>query len=273
MFSQKRRQSTVKNARRRAALFYFVCFVTTVQAHDFWIEPESFRPAAGQKVPVHLYVGMDFKGEPVPYIPERFERYIFVGPQGEKPVPGVLGDDPAGAVTPTAPGLYIVGLHTRPADVTFDTPEEFEKYLLKEGLERHLALHNRRSKFFKTVHETYFRCAKSLLVAGKLGENDADKVLGFPLEIIAETNPYLRQRLGVRLLYHGQPLEGAHVVASNKADPLTKLKRRTDKEGRAEFDLPRHGIWLVTSVHMIPAPLLSGYDWKSLWASLTFERP
>jgi uncharacterized GH25 family protein len=63
------------------------------------------------------------------------------------------------------------------------------------------------------------------------------------------------------------------VVAFNKADPLAKLKMRTDKDGRAEFELPRRGVWLVTSVHMIPAPLLSGYDWKSLWASLTFESP
>jgi hypothetical protein len=26
-------------------------------------------------------------------------------------------------------------------------------------------------------------------------------------------------------------------------------------------------------VHMIPASFFSGYDWESLWASLTFERP
>ncbi len=273
MFSPKRRQSTVKKARRLAALFYFVFFVPTVQAHDFWIEPESFRPAAGQKVPVHLYVGMDFKGDSAPFIPERFERYIFVGSEGEKPVPGVPGDDPAGAVTPTAPGFYVIGLHTKPAEVTFETAEEFEKYLIKEGLERHLALHNKRKKIFKTVHESYFRCAKSLLVSGQQSENAVDKVLGFPLELIAETNPYRHQPLRLRLLYQGQPLEGALLIAFNKAAPLTKLKARTDKEGHVEFDLPRRGIWLVTSVHMIPAPLFSGYDWKSLWASLTFERP
>ena len=273
MLPQKPRQSTVKNLLRLAALFYFVFFLRVIQAHDFWIEPESFRPATGQKVPVHLYVGMDFKGDSAPFIPERFERYIFVGPEGEKPVPGVVGDDPAGVITPTTPGLYIIGLHTKPAEVTFDTAEEFEKYLIKEGLERNLALHNQRKKLFKTVHETYFRCAKSLLVTGKPGENVGDKVLGFPLELVAETNPYRSQRLRLRLLYQGNPLEGALLIAFNKAEPLTKLRARTDKAGRVEFDLPQRGIWLVTSVHMIPAPLLSGFDWKSLWASLTFERP
>jgi uncharacterized GH25 family protein len=216
---------------------------------------------------------MDFKGDSALFIPERFERYIFVGPEGEKPVPGVLGDDPAGVVTPAAPGLYIIGLHTKPAEVTFDTAEEFEKYLVKEGLERNLALHNKRKKILKTVHETYFRCAKSLLTAGKLSENAVDKALGFPLELIAETNPYHVPKLRLRLLYLNKPLEGALVVAFSKTEPLAKLKARTDKDGRVELDLPRRGTWLVTSVHMIPAPLLSGYDWKSLWASLTFERP
>jgi uncharacterized GH25 family protein len=273
MCSQKCRQSTVNVALRRAALIYLACFVSAVQAHDFWIEPESFRPAVHQKVPVRLYVGVDFQGDSAPFIPERFERYIFVGPEGEKSVSGVPGDDPAGAVTPPAPGRYIIGLHTRPAEVSFDTAEEFEKYLVKEGLERQLALHNRRKKLFKTVHETYFRCAKSLLVSGKPDETVGDKALGFPLELVAETDPYRSQRLRLRLLYQGQPLEGALLIAFNKTEPLAKLKARTDKAGRAEFDLPQRGIWLVTSVHMIPAPLLSGYDWKSLWASLTFERP
>ncbi len=239
-------------------------------AHDFWIEPQAFRPQPGATVALRLFVGQDFKGDSVPYFPQKFERYIVAGPSGTRSIPGVLGDEPAGTVTPTAPGLYIIGLHTKPESVSFDTPEEFERYLLKEGLERNLALHQRRQKSGKRIEETYFRCAKSLIVAGPLPDAAADQALGFPLELIAETNPYRTPKLRLRLLYRHKPLAGALVVAFNKAEPLAKLKARTDGNGRVEFDLPRRGTWLVTSVHMIPAPLLSGYDWKSLWASLTF---
>jgi hypothetical protein len=210
----------------------------------------------------------------VPYFPQKFERYVVAGPAGTQPIPGVLGDEPAGAVTPAAPGLYVIGLHTKPDSVSFDSAEEFERYLLKEGLERNLALHQRRMKVGRRIEETYFRCAKSLIAAGPLPpEAAADQVLGFPLELIAETNPYRTSRLRLRLLYQGKPLEEALIVTFNKAEPLAKFKARTDKNGLVEFDLPRRGVWLVTSVHMIPAPLLSGYDWKSLWASLTLERP
>lgn len=270
----KRRQFTVKQL--SAAMFCvwrwsFVFWIGTAQAHDFWIEAEPFRPATGAKVAVHHYVGMDFKGDSVPFIPEQFQRYVYLGPTDEKPVAGIAGDE-TGTVTPSAPGLYVIGLHTKPSEVTFDTAEEFEKYLLKEGLERNLALHNRRKQLHKPIHETYFRCAKSLIAAGNSSAG-ADKILGFPLELIAETNPYQTATLRLRLLYQGKPLSGALVVAFTKAEPLTKLKARTDAYGKVEFKLPQRGVWLVTSVHMIPAPLLSGYDWKSIWASLSFERP
>jgi hypothetical protein len=221
---------------------------------------------------LRLFVGQDFKGDSVPYFPQKFERYIVAGPAGTQPIPGVLGDEPAGTVTPAAPGLYVIGLHTKPDSVSFDTPEEFEQYLLKEGLERNLTLHQQRRKPGKKIEETYFRCAKSLIAAGTISD-DADRILGLPLELIAETNPYLTRTLRLRLLYQGKPLSGALVVAFNKAEPLAKLKARTDDNGRVEFTLPRSRTWLVTSVHMIPASFFSGYDWESLWASLTFERP
>jgi len=273
MLSQKPRQFTVKNALRRAALFYFACFVPAIQAHDFWIEPESFRPAVGQKVPVHLYVGMDFKGDPAPYIPEWFERYVYVNAQGEKPVPGLPGDDPAGTVPITAAGLTVIGYRSTKFSVSFDTAAEFEKYLIKEGLERNLTLLNKGKPSPGKITENYSRCAKALVMNGT-ATTAADRVLGFRIELVAEKSPYAGTGpVPFRLLYENRPLAGALVVAFNKAAPLDKLKARTDPEGRVIFDIKRRGTWLVTAVHMIPAPRGSEAQWESIWASLSFERP
>lgn len=245
-------------------------------AHDFWIEPEPFRTQPGTRVGLRLYVGQNFTGESIPYLPDRFERYVSVGPGGEQPVAGLLGDEPAGTLAPAVPGLYVIALRTRPDEVSFDTLDEFEHYLRMEGLERNLALSAQRHTPGKPVRETYFRCAKSLLAVGHPGPDAADRALGLPLELIAETNPYRLApgaTLKLRLLYRGRPLAGALVVLSNKARPLTKLKARTGPDGRVAFSLQQSGVWLATSVHMIPAPFLSTYDWSSLWASLTFELP
>jgi len=272
MFSPKRRQSTAKNTLRRAALIYLALFIPAVQAHDFWIEPESFRPAVGQKVPVHLYVGMDFKGDPTPYIPEWFERYVYVNAQEEKPVPGLPGDDPAGMVPITAAGLTVIGYRSAKFSVSFDTVEEFEKYLAKEGLERNLVLLKSKPSKGK-ITENYSRCAKALVMNGTAA-TPADRVLGLRIELVAEKNPYIdKGSIPFRLLYENRPLAGALVVAFNKDAPLDKLKARTGPDGRVALDIKRRGTWLVTAVHMIPAPRGSEAQWESIWASLSFERP
>jgi len=276
MFFRKHRQSTGKNTVLRiwfALSLSFVCFLHPALAHDFWIEPESFRPAVGQKVLVHLYVGMDFKGDSAPYIPEWFERYVYVNARGEKPVTGLPGDDPAGTVPITSAGLTVIGYRSTKFTVSFDTAEEFENYLIKEGLERNLALLNKSQSSKGKITENYSRSAKALLMNGAAA-TPADRALGFRIELIAEKSPYAGGGpIPFRLLYENRPLAGALVVAFNKTSPLDKLKARTDQEGRVTFDIKRRGTWLVTAVHMIPAPSGSGAQWESIWASLSFERP
>ena len=39
---------------------------STALAHDFWIEPQSFRPAVQERVPIVLRVGEDFTGTSQP---------------------------------------------------------------------------------------------------------------------------------------------------------------------------------------------------------------
>ncbi|MBI3574905.1 MAG: DUF4198 domain-containing protein [Gammaproteobacteria bacterium] len=240
-------------------------------AHDFWIEPASFRPAVGSKVPLRLFVGMDFAGATTVYLPDTFERYIAVGPDGEKNILGILGDDPAGHLAVTRPGPYIVAYRSTLFTVTFDTLTEFKQYLEKEGLERIKTLRTFGPPKGKVIREDYSRSAKALVMVGKPGTS-ADRVLGLRLELVAEKNPYLAAQVPLRLIYEGKPLEGALVVAFNKTEPLKKLKARTDKDGRVQFDFNRPGVWLVTAVHMLPAPPKTNADWESVWASLTFER-
>lgn len=245
----------------------------TAQAHPFWIEPETFRPAAGAKVPLHLLVGVDFKGEPVLYAPEQFERYLYAGPDGEHNVTGTLGDDPAGNLVVNNAGFYTIGYHSKKFDITFENFEKFEEYLKLEGLERNLAIAERRFKIRKGILELYTRCAKSLVKVGD-ATGPIDRKLGFPIELIAETDPYGRdKKIRVRLLYRGKPLEGALVIAFSRKDPMTTQRIRTDKDGRATIELNYPGVWLLNAVHMIPTGILSQADWESYWASLTFKRP
>jgi hypothetical protein len=242
-------------------------------SHEFWIEPERFRPALGAKVPIRLFVGQYFKGNSLPFLTDNFERFYYADARGTNNLRGVLGDDPAAALIVRVPGRLWIVLRSTYFDLVYDKPGEFEAFLAKEGID-HLIPRGQRHQL--PVKETYSRSAKSLLVAGKPPSRSApDRAFGLPLELIAESDPHAGKspEFRVRLLYRGAALPGALVTAFNKAMPDKRLEARTDASGRARVALDREGIWLLNAVHLFPAPKKSGALWETMWASLTFEIP
>lgn len=261
--------------RMRAAVLLLLAAATPVRAHDFWIEPGSFRPAAGATVPVNLRVGMDFNGTSQPLIPNWFTDYSVTGPDGQQPVAGMIGDDPAGHFTAVAGGSQVIGYRSTRAFVEIDPPR-FNQYLDDEGLEWVRTAREQRGEADTNAREYYSRCAKSLVrVAGETDGRGYDVKLGYTLELIPGADPYGMApgaALPVRLLYQDRPLPGALVIAFTAEQPDTKQRIRTDDEGRATVQLDRAGTWLIKAVHIIEVPQPDPMaDWESFWASLTFR--
>ncbi len=252
---------------------------TPAVAHDFWIEPMNLSPAPSAQLGVRLRVGENFVGDPVPRDPARIERFAILGPNGEKPVPGVRGGEPAGYATVGPAGIYQIVYDTNRASVSLE-PQKFEAYLRLEGLERIIDLRKKKNESDKPSREVYSRCVKALLAVGGTSGTGFDKPVGMELELIAEKNPFelpAAAELPVRLLYKGQPLAGALVIALPHSKPEAgALKARTDTQGRVRFKLPAGPaggeIWLIKAVHMIEAPKdAKDADWESFWASLVFR--
>ena len=244
----------------------------TLLAHDLWIEPTTFSPAPGEIVGVKLRVGEDLLGDPVPRDTALINQFIVEDAEGRKPVVGRDGGDPAGFVRAAAPGMLIVGYRSNPARVELSA-QKFTQYLKEEGLD---AVAAQRARLGQTgaVREMFSRCAKSLMLSGPANRTHGDRSLGFTLELVAERNPFTMaagQELPVRLTYEGRALAGALIVAINRADPSEKVSARSDGDGRVRLRLPRAGLWLIKTVHMVEAPAGSNADWVSYWASLTFE--
>ncbi len=257
------------------SLAIWIALSPTVLAHDFWIEPSAFRPAAGELVQLALRVGVGFKGEPVARSPAKIDRFVVVSPSGETPVLGPDGGDPAGLVRLPSPGLFVVAYRSKKSSIALD-PATFELYLAEEGLERISTERREKGESDRIGREIYSRCAKSLLLVEGAAAAGFDRPVGLTLEIVPEKSPYglgAGRELPIRLLFHESPLEGALVVALNREAPEKQVSARTDAEGRVTLRLAREGLWLVKVVHMVRAPSDSGADWESLWASLTFEVP
>ena len=253
----------------RAALGIALC-AASAQAHDLWIEPTTFLPEPGQVVGVRLRVGQRLYGEPLPLLPSLVKQFVVDDGSTRKPVSGRRGADPAGAMRAAAPGLHVIGYHSHPSSVEL-AADKFNAYLIEEGLDAIIALRERRHETGAPARDLFARCAKSLVLAGAPNQAHGDRRLGFPLELVAERNPYAMgadQDFPVHLTYDDRPLARALVVAISGLNPQDSQSQRSDAEGRVRFRLRAGGMWLIKAVHMVPAP--GGADWVSLWASLTF---
>jgi uncharacterized GH25 family protein len=262
-----------KAAARRAALAAAVVLAAAdVQAHDFWIEPSTFRPLPGAVVAVGLRVGQNFVGDPVPRFSGSIEQFFVRQGGSEQPISGSENIDPAGWFRADGQSTAVIAYQSG-GSFTELPADQFEDYLRLEGLERIIDLRAQRREREKPGRERFYRYAKALL-AGKAPPGAATQPLGFVYEIVPDSDP--TARLDVfrgRVLHEGKPLPGALVVAMLRNDPSVRLTARSDSRGAFSFTLPRAGVWLIKSVHMVRAWFFSDVDWNSFWASLTFEAP
>src|SRR4051794_14747665 len=86
-------------------------------AHDMWIEPTTYFPAAGQIVGAKLRVGQDLLGDPLPRDPALVKEFVFEDSAGRKPLIGHDGSDPAGYLRVAAPGLVVIGYNSNASAV------------------------------------------------------------------------------------------------------------------------------------------------------------
>jgi uncharacterized GH25 family protein len=262
---------------RIAVTLVAIALPASIGAHDFWILPTSFQPAAGTAVGLRLLVGEHFVGERVPRSGAQIERFFAVGPAGERDVVGRDGMDPAGLLRADVPGTWVVGYRSRPSRVELAAPA-FEQYLRDEGLEHVIAERARLGESMALAREQFSRSVKSILTVGDTaGGNAAVRPLGLTLELVPERDPsqIVAGGLPLRLLYNGKPLANAQVVVfrqdhreAGPVEPAAKL--RTDRDGRAVAP-SASGRWLIKAVQMRRAEAGSSVEWESIWTSLTFS--
>ena len=285
------------------AAFLFSCLglTTTALAHEFWLQPASFRVAVGGAVPLRLLVGDNFAGTSWARPTRRVRRFVRLGPTPLDSTdlrPTLVADSVAPVLRCATAGTHLVLLTSQPAFLELPAAQ-FTAYLRAEGLG--LALRQRQEANESTTkpgREAYRRCAKALVLATRgaaLPPAAADtayrRVLGLPLEIVPEQNPY-RLRPGaaltVRVLSLGQPvvgvqvqvwrptpLTGPHHTLAPGLPAVTRFATYSNGQGRVLLRLPDAGPYLLAAVRMeaAPATLASQADWLSTWASLTFGGP
>lgn len=250
---------------------------TVLLAHDTWLIPAAFRAEVGSAVRVRLATSEAFPTSEAAASPERIARFTIRSRSGARAVEGYRADGNflVADVTPQEPGHAVVVAETK-ARVLVLEPKVFNDYLREEGLKHVMESRKQRGATDSPGRERYRKIAKTILCAGDKSDRVHARPEGLWLEIVPQKSPCTLRagdRLTVRVLLDGRPLEGVHLAAGYEGvtGHHYPIWEKTPKNGRVVVPLRQPGLWFVRVLHMVPAKDDPEADWQSAFSTLTFE--
>lgn len=267
--------------KKKITAVFLVCALSVLPAfaHDLFLKLDNFFVAVNEKVSIKILNG-SFQTSEGAVSFERLKDVSVILPSGEISHPQAA-DFTKNETTaflnlqPEKEGTYTVGLYTMKREIDLKA-KDFNEYLKEDGIPDVLAERKRKKELEKNVRERYSKHVKAIFqVGGKLSDN-YKTALGYPVEIVPQTNPYnlkVGDTFEFLCLQDGIPLKNQFVM-SGREDENGKLvggaNVRTDKNGIAKIRLEGAGKWYVKFIRMqkIKEPKL---NYESKWATLTFE--
>ena len=258
------------------------------QAHEFWFEPVMVPLTAGDTARLDLRVGEFFEGEVMGFSATQTAALRQYSASGSKDLRALLPPPSRGAVATLnlplpAPGSYLFAFDSQPSQISLPAAT-FHAYLHDEGLDFIKTQREATGNAEKPGRERYRRHVKTLLRVGDAASAGAapaaaDKTYatrtGQRLEIVPSNDPLAMKpgdALGLQVLFDDKPLAGALLKAWNRQGGQTLIIRaKTSVDGKATFNLPYAGGWMISVVHMVPATGAKDLDWDSLWGNLSFK--
>lgn len=249
------------------ALLLMVAIVSDAFAHYTYVIPQSFRVSAGDTVVVGFHSGDGFPESSA--VLKRLQDPAIHTDRGALKIDGLREDGKRLVASVNIPASgHVIVTAVNGAAMEEMKPPSFEKYLEEEGLGHIVQARAQRGESDRPGRERYTMYAKTIFLAG--APNDAYKtVVGLPLEIVPERDPYRLQAgesLPLRVLLRGTPVANLEIRATS-AGGTTQVVGKTDSNGRLNVPLTP-GRWRLHTIHMERG---ADVDWESVWTTLTFE--
>ena len=241
-------------------------------AHEFWLEPGKFLLTVGEKISFRVFVGENFTGEDVDFKKFEVNKFAHYSSKGENVTSGKLTEQNLNDfLNFDTEGNHLVAFNNSNKHIELEA-EKFNQYLKDDGLNTVLAYRKKNGQLNKKGTEEYQRCVKTLLQVGTVHDETYRLNTGMKLEIIAENNPYTSDKsLTFSVLFDNKPLKNALVVVWQKGtEKPSKREFRSNAKGQVTFDFDPKGVFMVSSVNMVPHADPKIADWQSYWGSYTF---
>lgn len=267
-----------------------VAIVATARAHTMFLKLESFYLEPNATAEVALLNG-DFDKSENAITRDRMLDVSVVGPAGAVHPPASAWRDEAvyGDSIDTSiltfetggPGTYVLGVSTAPTVFTL-TAQEFNDYLVHDGIVDAIAQREAAGKVDEEATERYSKHVKAIIQVGARRTDEWSSALGYPIEFVPLQNPYeldVGDELQVRLLRAGDPVANQIVYANSERNHghdeegghVEAVTTRTNADGVATIPLSAGGRWYVRTIHMVETNDEPDVDYESNWATLTFE--
>ncbi len=219
----------------------------SVLAHDTWMEKQNgdllvLRGHGGKAEPydsalVKEAKAVDAKGQAVQVEIKKNKENASLLTKGNPVIAGALYDS----------GYWL------------KTTDGWKKATKREGKGKYSIVESLKSK----------QWCKALLAASP----ESSKPLGQRFEMVPQKDPLTiaaGDKLTVKVLLDGKPVEGAIITTSGGHDSQKKNPLKTDKDGLATLTVEGAGLHLVKASHKIPAKDDPDADVLSLASTVTF---
>ncbi|MDA8139964.1 MAG: DUF4198 domain-containing protein [Desulfobacteraceae bacterium] len=246
-------------------LLFGFCWARAAAAHDMWIEVRDYTPAPGEEITMTLTYDHHLPGRE--FLSKEYLHEIYMlRPDGSRtPIQSYSEVEYKAEAAPAGTGTHLI-VATQKGRFWTKTTEGYQSGKSKKEVKEPIAC-------------TYSaKSAKAIINIGAPAGTVPSKPLGHDLEIVSLADPGgLRAGdfLPVKVLFKGQPLSGADVVATyvgfSREKNTFAYATKSGADGVAKIRIATPGAWLVAAHQKEPYPDPKVCDESSFAAILTFE--
>ena len=251
--------------------------VVSVLGHDLFLKSDSFFLEPNSKLTIKMMNGTFQASEGAVSFARLNDVSVVSDGKRTHPVEADFTKDETTAymnLKTGSSGTYVVGLSTKPREISLKA-EDFNGYLKEDGLPDTLEERRKTGELTKDAKERYAKHVKAILQVGKSRSDDYKTLLGYPVELVPQQNPYSLKKGGsinILCLKDGKPLANQVVLAGreDKGKLVSVPELRSDEKGMVRVRLEGAGKWYVKFINMTKLADLD-LNYESKWTTLTFE--
>lgn len=251
--------------------------VASIFGHDLFLKSDSFFLRPNSKFSVKVMNGTFQQSEGAVSFARLQDVSVVANGKRTKPVEKDFTKNETTSfinLTTGAAGTYVVGLSTMHREIALKAAD-FNNYLKEDGLPDTLEERRKTGELGKDAKERYSKHVKAIYQVGGKRSDDYKTVLGYPVELVPQQNPYKLKKgdtIEILCLKDGKPLADQVVLAGREHGGKVSVapELRSDAKGIVKLKLDGPGKWYVKFINMIK---LTDPDlnYESKWTTLSFE--